>query len=139
MINLTFIWHHLSGFHVHLAAPACANFVNCVSHLVAAVLAAAEAHALVKAVSGAAAKSHALMVLVHQRVNEEVNRALVRTLHDLIHICREKIEVAAYICDIYLKKTSGDDSDNLLLKPVVATINIVFWRSQPGWKVPPLG
>lgn len=98
LINRTFIWHHLSGLHVHLAAPACANFVDCVSHLVAAVLAAAKAHAFVKAVSGAAAESHALMVLVHQRVDKEVNGTLVGALHDLIHVCREKIAG----CSLYL-------------------------------------
>lgn len=86
---LTFIWHHISGIHVHLAASACANFVDSVAHLVAAVLVAAEAHALVEAVFGAAAISHAFLLLVHQRVDEQMNGALMGALHDLIHICGE--------------------------------------------------
>lgn len=63
---LTFIWHHVSGLHIHSAAPACANFVHTISHLVAAILAAAEAHAFVEALFGAAAVSQALLLLVHQ-------------------------------------------------------------------------
>lgn len=63
---LTFIWHHVSSLQVHFAAPACADFVHAVSHFVAAILAAAEAHAFVEAIFGTAAVSHALLLLVHQ-------------------------------------------------------------------------
>jgi len=65
-VLLTFIWHHVSSLHVHFAAPACADFVDAVAHLVAAILAAAKAHAFVEGVFGAAVVSQTLLLLVHQ-------------------------------------------------------------------------
>lgn len=83
----TFVGHHFTCLQVHPAAPGCSDLVDVVAQLVAAVLAAAEAQALVKGFFGAAAVSQALLILIHQRVDEQMHRALMRTFHQLVHIC----------------------------------------------------
>lgn len=61
--------------------------VDVVAELVAAVLPAAEAQAFVEGLLGTAAVGHALLVGVEQRVDEQVDGALVGTLDQLVHIC----------------------------------------------------
>lgn len=78
--------HHVAGLEVHLGAPGAADLVDAVAEFVAAVLAAAQAQALVEGVSGAAAIRPALVRPVHQRVDEQVNGALVRAFDDLVHV-----------------------------------------------------
>lgn len=86
-LALTFEGHHLAGLEVHLGAPGQADLVDAVAHLVATVLAAVETHSLHEGLLGAAAVGHALMLCcVHQRVDEQVDGALVGTLHNLVHI-----------------------------------------------------
>lgn len=70
MFVYTFIRHHFTCLEVHLGAPGCSDLVDIVTQLVAAVLPAAEAQTLVKGFFGATAVSQALLVLIHQRVNE---------------------------------------------------------------------
>lgn len=61
--------------------------VDVVAQLVAAVLPAAEAQALVEGLLGAAAEGRALLVGVDQRVDEQVDGALVGALDQLVHVC----------------------------------------------------
>lgn len=87
MIAHTFVRHHLTCLKVHPGAPGCSDLVDVVAQLVAAVFAAAEAQALVKGFFRATAVSQALLILIHQRVDEQVHRTLVRTFHQLVHVC----------------------------------------------------
>jgi len=82
----TFVWHHITSLEVHLGAARHADLVDVVAQLVAAVLPAAEAHALVEGLSGVAAVGHALLLGVQQRVDEQVDGALVGTFDELVHI-----------------------------------------------------
>ena len=83
----TFVGTHVAGLEEHLGAAGHADLVDVVAQLVAAVLPAAQAHALVEGLSGVAAVRHALLLRVQQRVDEQVDGALVRTLDKLVHIC----------------------------------------------------
>ena len=76
----TFVGHVFPGLEVHLSAAGHADLVDVVAKLVAAVLPAAEAQALVEGILGVAAVGHALLLSVHQRVDEQVDGALVGTL-----------------------------------------------------------
>lgn len=87
MFGHTFVGHHLTCLKVHPGAPGFLDLVDVVAQLVAAVLAAAEAQALVKRFFGAAAVSQALLILIHKGVDEQVHRALMRTFHQLVHVC----------------------------------------------------
>lgn len=84
--SLTFVGHHVPCLHVHLGAPGSAHLMHLISHLVAAVFATAQTHSLVEDLSGAAAVSHALLLHVHQRVNEQVDGALMGTFYNLVHV-----------------------------------------------------
>lgn len=83
----TFVGTHVAGLEEHLGAAGRADLVDVVAQLVAAVLPAAQAHALVEGLSGVAAVRHALLLRVQQRVDEQVDGALVRALDELVHIC----------------------------------------------------
>lgn len=56
----TFVWAYFTGLEVHLGAAGGADLVDVVAQLVAAVLPAAEAHALVEGLPGVAAVGHGL-------------------------------------------------------------------------------
>lgn len=86
-VRPTFVRHHFAGLEVHLGAAGRAHLVDVVAELVAAVLPAAEAQAFVEGLPGVAAKHRALLVGVEQRVDEEVDGALVGTLEELVHTC----------------------------------------------------
>ena len=62
--------------------------MGAVAQRVTAVIAAAQTLTPVEGVLGAAAVRHALLLPVHQRVDEQVHRALVRTAHDQAHLWR---------------------------------------------------
>lgn len=85
-LKLTFVRHRFAGLEVHLGAAGRADLVDVVAQLVAAVLPAAEAQAFVEGLLGVAAEGHALLVGVEQRVDEEVDGALMGTLDQLVHI-----------------------------------------------------
>lgn len=82
----TFVRHHVTGLEVHLGAAGHADLVDVVAERVAAVLPAAEAQAFVEGLLGVAAVDQALLLYVQQRVNEQVNGALVGTFDQLVHI-----------------------------------------------------
>lgn len=84
----TFVRHHFTSLKVHLDAAGHADLVDVVAQLVAAVLPAAEAQTLVEGLSGVAAVGQALLLGVQQRVDEQMDRALVGTFDKLVHICR---------------------------------------------------
>lgn len=72
--------HAGSGLSVHLHVARFAHLADVVAHRVAAAFAAAEAHAAVEPVVAAAAVGLGRLLLVQQRVDEEVDRALVLAL-----------------------------------------------------------
>lgn len=86
-LMFTFVRHHFTGLEVHLSAAGHADLVDVVAELVAAVLSAAEAQTLVKGLFGVATVGHALLLGVQQRVDEQVDGALVGTFDKLVHIC----------------------------------------------------
>lgn len=86
-LTFTFVRHNSTSHKVHLSTAGHADLVDVVAELVAAVLSAAQAQTLVEGLSRVAAVGHALQLGVQQGVNEQVNRALVGTLDDLVHIC----------------------------------------------------
>ena len=83
----TVVWHHVTRLEVHLGTAGRADLVDVVAELVATVLSATEAQALVEGLLGVAAVGHALLLDVQQRVDEEVDGALMGTLDQLVHIC----------------------------------------------------
>lgn len=86
-VFFTFVRHHVTSLEVHLAAAGHADLVDVVAECVAAVLPAAEAQAFVEGLLGAAAVDQALLLGVQQRVDEQVDGALVGTFDQLVHIC----------------------------------------------------
>lgn len=66
---------------VHLRVARLADLADAVAHRVAAALAAAEARAAVEGVAAAASVGPGRVPLVQQRVDEEVDGALVLALH----------------------------------------------------------
>lgn len=86
-LRFTFVRHHFPGLEVQLGTAGRANLVDIVAELVAAVLPTAEAQAFVEGLPGIAAVGHALLLGVDQRVDEQVDGALVGTLDQLVHIC----------------------------------------------------
>lgn len=86
-LMFTFVRHHFTGLEVHLSAAGHADLVDVVAELVAAVLPAAEAQTLVKGLFRVATVGHALLLGVQQRVDEQVDGALVGTFDKLVHIC----------------------------------------------------
>lgn len=83
----TFVWHHVTSLEVHLGAAGRADLVDIIAELVAAILPAVEAHPLVKGLLGVAAVCHALLLGVQQRVNKQVDGALVGAFDELVHVC----------------------------------------------------
>lgn len=83
----TFVGHHVTSLEVHLGAAGRADLVDVVAELVAAILPAVEAHSLVEGVLGVAAVRHALLLGVEQRVDEQVDGALVGAFDELVHVC----------------------------------------------------
>lgn len=83
---LTFVRHHLPGLQIHPGAPLVSHFVDVVAQGVAAVLAAAQAEPLVEGFLGVAAVCHARLLLVQQRIDEQVDGAFMGAFHDLVHI-----------------------------------------------------
>lgn len=73
--------HGGSRLSVHLNIARLADFADVVAHRVAAALAATETHAAVKHVVAAASVGLGCLLLVQQRVNEQVDRALMFALH----------------------------------------------------------
>lgn len=71
---------------VHLTVAPLAHFPGVVADVVAAVFAAAEADALLEAIGARALEGKAHVVLVHQRVHEQVHGSLVLALHHLHEI-----------------------------------------------------
>lgn len=78
---LTSEGHGGSRLGVHLNVARLADLADVVAHRVAAALAAAEAHAAVEHVVAAAPVGLGRFLLVQQRVDEQVHRALVFALH----------------------------------------------------------
>lgn len=78
---LTSEGHGGSGLGVHLHVASLADLADVVAHRVAAALAAAQTHASVEGVAAAAPVRLGRLLLVQQRVDEQVDRALVLTLH----------------------------------------------------------
>ena len=87
MLVFTFVWHNFTCLEVHLGAAGRANLVDVVTELVAAILPAVEAHSLVKRLLGVAPVCHALLLSVQQRVDKQVDGALVGAFDELVHIC----------------------------------------------------
>lgn len=83
----TFVGHHFTGLQVHLGAAGAADLDDVVAELVAAVLSATEAQTFVEGFLGVAAVCKALLIGVQQRVDEQVDGALVGTFDKLVHIC----------------------------------------------------
>lgn len=83
----TFVRHQFPGLEVHLGTAGHSDLVDVVANLVAAVLSAAEAQTLVESLFGVAAVCHTLLLDVQQRVDEQVDGALVGTFDELVHIC----------------------------------------------------
>lgn len=77
MAECTFEWHLPTGLQVHRGAARCADLVDVVANLVAAILPAGETHSLVEGLVGVAAVGHALLLRVQQRVDEKMDGALV--------------------------------------------------------------
>lgn len=84
---ITFVRHHFTSLEVHRGATGRADLVDVVAERVAAVLPAAQAHPLVEGVFGVAAVGHALLLVVEQGVDEQVDGALVGTFDELVHVC----------------------------------------------------
>lgn len=80
----TFVRHPGACLQVEPLAGTAAHLLDVVAQRVAAVLATVQAHALLEGALVAAPVRHALLVFVHQRVDEEVHGALVSTLHRLL-------------------------------------------------------
>lgn len=89
---ITFVGHHFTSLEVHGGATGRANLVDVVAELVAAVLPAAEAHPLVEGVFGVAAIGHALLLVVEQGVDEQVDGAFMGTFDELVHVCNTQRE-----------------------------------------------
>lgn len=85
----TFIGHLSAGFQVHFGVSLCSHSVDLVTQIVAAVLAAAEAKALLEGLLCVAAVGHAGLFLIQERVDEEVDGSFMGALHQLIHILKE--------------------------------------------------
>ncbi len=81
MSPLTSERHGGSCLGVHLNVARLADLADVIAHRVAAVFAAAETHAAVKHVAAGASVGLGRFLLVQQRVDEQVDRALVLTLH----------------------------------------------------------
>ncbi len=86
-LTFTFVRHHITGLQVHLGAAGPADLVDVVAELVAAVFPAAEAQTLVEGLLGVAAIGQALLLSVQQRVDEQVDGALMGTFDKLVHVC----------------------------------------------------
>lgn len=69
------------SLQVHFTVAPLAHLFGVVADVVAAVLAAAEADALLEAVRASALEGEAHVVPVHQRVHKQVHRSLVFALH----------------------------------------------------------
>lgn len=84
MTNHTFVRHPRPCFQVEPLAGARANFLDIIAECVAAILPAVQTDALVKGAVVAAPVGHALLVFIEQRVDEEMDRALMGTFHCLL-------------------------------------------------------
>lgn len=73
--------HGCSRLGVHLNVAPLADFADVVAHRVAAALATTEAHSTVKRLAAAASVGLGRILLIQQGVDEEVDGALVFTLH----------------------------------------------------------
>lgn len=78
---LTSEGHGRSRLGVHLNVARLADFADVVAHRVAAAFATPEAHSAVKCLAAAASVGPGGVLLVQQGVDEEVDGALVLTLH----------------------------------------------------------
>lgn len=76
-----------TSFQVHLAVSPLTHFLGIVSNAVAAVLPAAQANALLKAIRAGTLKSVAHMVFVHEGIHKKMNCPLMFTLHDFHEVC----------------------------------------------------
>lgn len=86
----TFVGHPRARLQEELLAGAAANLLDVVAQRVAAILATVQADALVEDAVVPAPVSHALFVLVKQRVDEQMDGTLVSTLDCLLEACDEK-------------------------------------------------
>ena len=90
MLGLTSEGHGGPRLGVHLDVAGPAHLADVVAHRVAAALAAAEAHAAVEHLVAAAAVGLGRRPLVQQGVDEQVDGALVLTLHRVRDGCGEQ-------------------------------------------------
>ena len=79
-----------AGLQVHLAVAPLPRLLGVVTHLVAAVLAAAQADALLEAFGVCALVGEARVLLAKQRVHKQVYGSLVLTLHHIREVWRGK-------------------------------------------------
>lgn len=117
----TFVWHHVTRLEIHLGTAGGADLIDVVAELVAAVLSAAEAQALVEGLFGVATVGHALLLDVQQRVNEEMDGALMGTLDKLVHICStQNTKIVKPLCHLpnYTKQPSFYNSFHVILTQI---------------------
>lgn len=86
----TFVGHPRACLQEELLAGAAVNLLNVVAQRVAAILAAVQADAFVEGTVVPAPVRHDLFVLVEQRVDEQMDGALVSALDCLLEACDEK-------------------------------------------------
>lgn len=82
----TFIGHLRASLQIHFAVSLGSHFVDLIAQIVATVLPAAQTQPLLKGFPCVAAIGQAWLVFVQEGVDEEVDGAFVRALHQLIHI-----------------------------------------------------
>lgn len=94
----TFVGHPRARPQEELFAAVAANLLDVVAQGVAAILATVQADAFVKDAVVPAPVGHALLVLVQQGVDEQMDGSLVSALDGLLEACDEKRkEVDAHI------------------------------------------
>lgn len=85
-LQLTFVGHLRTGLQVHFAASFGSDFIDLIAQVVATVLSATQAEPFLKGLFWIAPIGFTGIFFIQQRVNEEMNGALMRALHELVHI-----------------------------------------------------
>lgn len=91
-LQLTFVGHLRTRLQVHFAASLGSDLVDLVAQVVATVLSAAQAEPFLKGLFRTAPIGFTGIFFVQQRVDEEMNGALMRALHELVHISGKKTQ-----------------------------------------------
>lgn len=85
-LQLTFVGHLRAGLQVHFAASFGSDLIDLVAQVVATVLPATQAEPFLKGLLWIAAVGFTGIFFIQQRVDEEMNGALMGALHKLVHI-----------------------------------------------------